>query len=443
MANTLDDLLQVARELRDDVRKGVTHAVSAGAPSVPGATVATTVSTPATAPAAVAPPALPMPQAPAGLSLIQAGLSKLSNQLADILWQVSAIRAQPIAPAPRQPAQPKTTPPPPSTGSQVLQGLAKGPAAVLVLFGAVERALSSFGAQLSRFVSLANPAAVQRLNLVMADMQAVVGRALVPVLERVTLIVRKMADAFASLSPLAQRFIAGAAAGAGLALVVSGITVAVKALLASFGPLPLIIGAVASALIGVAGSMASGEQIGKAFSGVLRAVGTVIEVLARAVIPLVEGVVTPALEALANAFGWLAKQIQSFLSFLGLVDEYEPEKKSSVGAAVRQAQFSDLSSFASRQYQSAYQGASSDIPRAQLGELKGIRSGIDGLPDRLADRLNPITPGTPGTGTQRDKGRRIVGSAAAGAAIGSVVPVIGTGLGAAVGGLVGIMRELF
>lgn len=314
-------------------------------------------------------------------------------------------------------------------------GLTRGVSSLVNIFGSVERAVVSFGNQLTKFVGQANPAAVIRFQIAVADLQAVIGRALLPVMNQVTAVVRYLADAFASLSPKTQQFVAALAGGAGLGAVFGGLAAAASALIKVLGPWPAIFGAVAGVLAGMLTQTERGRELFRAMGSVLSSLAGVIEGV---LVPVLR-FVTPLVELLAIGLAQLADVIHGILDFIGLAEDVKPN--ASVGAAVRRANIGSIESFQQRNVQSAYSGGISDIPRESLGELKGIRSGIDKLPDRLAERMRDRT--TPGRGTPGDAGRRWIGSAAAGAAIGSFVPGVGTALGGAVGGLVGIMRELF
>lgn len=442
-------------------------------------------------------------------------------------------------------------PPAPAGGGGFLAGLSGGLQAVARFAGTAQSAVFGLAGTLSRFVGQANPAAVVRLNMAMADLQAVVGRALQPVLERVTGVVRTLADAFVSLSPAAQKLVTGIAAGAGLAAVLVGVVRGAKLLTAVLGGWPAVLGAVAAAFVGVAASMDSGRELGRAFSQVLRVVGTAVEVIARAVVPVVSAVLVPALGVLARVlaavgsvvgsvvrglgpalsavgtvagvlarvlggvlsalspvlatvgrlagslaaalggvagvlgavvsavagvlgsalttlvhvlghalapalevvaslvegvgllFTWLAERLQDVTEALGFGrSDYRPDARSSVGAAARQAQFSGLQEFANRAYASAFgAGSPSDVPKAQLGELRGIRGGIDRLPDRLADAIGRRGDGTPGGGTAAG---RVGRSAAVGAGFGfAIAGPAGAIPGAGVGFAVQTLREIF
>lgn len=273
-----------------------------------------------------------------------------------------------------------------AANKKYIEGISSGLSKITSVATAAQSALFSFGNQIAGFVALANPVAVMRFTQAMQDFQAVIGRALTPVLDRVTTMIRQLGDAFASLSPTAQSLIGGLAMGGGLAGVFAAVSFAVKGLLLAFGPIPLIVGAVTSALAGLLTTSASGAKLMAAFNSVLAAAGTIFEALAGVVLPLVETaleLVTPLLEAFASALSYVGSVVREVLSALGLTSaaSYNPTAKSSVGAAVRTAGMSDLSSFATKNYTSAYSGsaAAQDVPKESLNKLGEIKISLDNL----------------------------------------------------------------
>lgn len=77
---------------------------------------------------------------------------------------------------------------------------------------------ASISSSVGRFVELYNPAAIIRFELAVKDLNAVLGRALMPLLERFTVVIRQIGNAIAGLSPGGTKMIAVlAAVGVGLA----------------------------------------------------------------------------------------------------------------------------------------------------------------------------------------------------------------------------------
>jgi hypothetical protein len=99
-------------------------------------------------------------------------------------------------------------------------------------FAALQRGISAVQSQIVSFVQFANPAAVIRFKLAWEDLQGVIGRALAPVLQTVTLIVQRLADYLHAASGPAKGLIAAmAASGVVFAAVTGGIVGMTGALL--------------------------------------------------------------------------------------------------------------------------------------------------------------------------------------------------------------------
>ncbi|AMV24594.1 hypothetical protein VT84_09375 [Gemmata sp. SH-PL17] len=261
-----------------------------------------------------------------------------------------------------------------------LTGLTTGAGKLLGVFAALEKSVTSFGSALARFVGQASPVTIMRWNQALADAQAVIGRALIPILERMTGAVRAVADAFVNLSPQAQRLLTGLGVGAGLGAAIGGIVVAVKAAIAVFGGVPVAIGALVAAFVGVASTMDSGKSIFEAFKAALGGAVSVIEALALAITPLIDFVITPVLRHLAEEANKAAVALRDFVNDVREMvgKDKLPENKSSVGAAVRGAQIGDIQSYINRAYTSAFSaGVGKSVEEKQLEELKGIRAVID------------------------------------------------------------------
>lgn len=557
MAATLDDVVGAIRSIHIDVAGAIAHLTAPAttttpppltppptptlpAPTLPTPTPIPTPPTPTPTPIPTPPiptpptpptptpiptPTPPTPPGPpswiAALNLPD-WMTRIRKMLEDLSANVLAIRL--IAMRPSAATSPTSGPPAPTPPLAPAIGdpfadFRRGASSLVTTLGDVSKAIIGMGNEFASFVAKSNPAAVIRFRLAVDDLQAVFGRALEPAFERVTLIVRKLADAFISLSPLAQQFAGGAAAGAALGTVVVAITAVVKSLIASLGPLPIIFGALAGALAGVAGTMSTIGELSKALDAVFQAFGQTIEAMAKVIVPIAASILVPAfnliagvmkfvgavaeslanvaipvligklflliqakvlagiaattlaghiqglraslqaaiavvsgflkafaiglilqpilnallpvINALGEAFSWLGDMLTRLLETIGLASkkEYDPNAKSSTGAAVRSAQFEGIESFANKQYTSAL-GGSTSIPSEQLKTQREILAEIRG---RHA-----------GEGSGADRARGVAKSTAAGAIAGSFVPIPGaTAVGAAVGFTIGIIRELF
>lgn len=336
------------------------------------------------------------------------------------------------APAPAPAAAP---------GSGLMAGLTNGPARILAMFGALEKAITSFGGQVARFVSQASPAHMLKWNMAIADLQAVIGRALLPVMERLTQMVRKLADAFVNLSPEAQKLAVGLGVGSGLGAAIAGVAAAAKLLMATFGRVPVLIGTLVASFVGVMTTMDSGRSLMKAFNGLLRATITLFESLARVLVPLLDYGLTPVLDALAGAIQDVSAAVESLVDAARSLFGLEPVSRtdrSSVGAAVRGAQIGDVQGFINRAYTSAFQGGVNSIEAQQLEELKGLRRDI---------RERGIVPGTDTFGSARRPlaavDRAVGGDGSIGRGLGAALDLSLGPLTAPVRGVVSGLRSLF
>jgi hypothetical protein len=176
------------------------------------------------------------------------------------------------------------------------------------------------------FVQKANPGAVMRFQLAVDDLQAVIGRAMVPTLNRLTQTVRTIANAFAGLSANGQTLIASVAAGT-VGLVAFGAAALLVQTVMTGGLLP-ILSAVAGALGGfafVSGSLQPVfERLTAVFSGVADRVGAVIARFAGSdafagimtalgeVVALVVDVAASVADALMPAFDAILQGIAAF-----------------------------------------------------------------------------------------------------------------------------------
>lgn len=261
-----------------------------------------------------------------------------------------------------------------------------------------DRMMSVMGQQLTRFVSLANPAAVTRFNIALDNAMSAMGRIFLPVLERFTAMIQSLGNAIESLSPQAKALIGALAVGGGLATMFAGIAAAVILLVKVLGGWMSIILLVVSVVAGVMTTMSEGKEMMGAFQGALKAVGTVIEILTQIFVvvflPVIKGVaevIRQVAMAIADIIRWLARQV-------GIeVPDFDPNKKQAM--AVRQSNITDLKSFANRAYSTAFGGAASDVNGMILTEnqkqtkiLEQIRDKGEGGPG--TDRAkNPTTQG--------------------------------------------------
>lgn len=145
-------------------------------------------------------------------------------------------------------------------------------------FNVLGSTLGAVNAHVTNFVRLANPGAVLRFNLALADTQAVIGRALTPLLNQLTTVLRGVGNAIAGLDGGGQKLIASIVAGT-IGLVAFGGAMLLVQTIATGGILPVItalVGAFGGAafVMGSVGGVV--EEIGAIFTGVFNKLGGVI-----------------------------------------------------------------------------------------------------------------------------------------------------------------------
>lgn len=178
--------------------------------------------------------------------------------------------------------------------------LAKSGVALNAFGDVFTKVISSMGQQLTRFVQLANPAVVMRFNIAVENAMSAVGRIAVPVLERFTVVVQKLGNAIESLNPQTKQLIGGLAAGSGLAGALSAVAVGVSFVIRALGGWVTALVTVGAMFAGVALTMSSGQQIAGAFNGVLKQFGSLLEVVAKAVVPIVASGIVPVLQSVGK-----------------------------------------------------------------------------------------------------------------------------------------------
>jgi hypothetical protein len=259
-------------------------------------------------------------------------------------------------------------------------------AALGAFTGTFDRVISSLGGGMTRFVQQANPAAVYRFTQAVENATSAVGRVLLPVLERFTVMVQQIGNAIESLSPQAKQLIGGLAGGAGLAGAVGALAVAGRAALAALGPVGAAVALIGGAVAGVMATSASGKALTESFSNLLRAFGSIIEVVTDALLPVVESALVPAFESLAQVMADVADGASALRDavrgLMGLEPKsYDPSARTAL--ATRPAQMGDLRGLSNRAYTSAYNSGSASLAsrhyseaRRQTDLLREIRNGL-------------------------------------------------------------------
>lgn len=215
-------------------------------------------------------------------------------------------------------------------------------------------AIAGLGQQMAHFVRSASPGTVMLFNNVLEDMNAVIGQALKPVLEVVTVVARTFADTLTLLVPI------GGAVALGL-----------KPLVGAFGAFMETIGRVFHVVRRLADQLA---PMWNAMSGaiyeVMKAIQPLVDLLIDglgAAMLEVQGVFVTALttvvpyvsafaRAMADFIAWMVKGTRVFLAMLGisLPDESGSRPGGSVGAAAKSANIGSVDSALQKALTSAF-----------------------------------------------------------------------------------------
>jgi phage-related protein len=162
----------------------------------------------------------------------------------------------------------------------------------------VQQGIGAVTSKFGEFVNAWNPSEMNRFRFAVTDMNAAIGRALTPTLEKFTLIVRTVGDAIASAGAPGQKLVAALAVAAVSMVTMTAATFAFSSAVnsATFG-LSALIGAVVGLGAGMAFVMKpTGElkeilsQVGNVISTVMNVVGQGAQAIAQAVGPAIQSV---------------------------------------------------------------------------------------------------------------------------------------------------------
>lgn len=207
-------------------------------------------------------------------------------------------------------------------------------------FEQLNRAISAVQSQIVSLVSYANPAAVMRFQMAWEDLQGVLGRILMPILNSVTLIVQELANYINAASGPAK----------GLILVLGGVGVATATVVGLFAGLTAAmvvfqvvtaaatggLSAIAGAIGGILGAVTAGGAVGaglalalsplKKLQEIIEKIGNVatraFDQLGTAIFPVLEAMVDGfmnALGPLSNAFTAIVAAMGPVISIIGSV----------------------------------------------------------------------------------------------------------------------------
>lgn len=247
---------------------------------------------------------------------------------------------------------------------------AKASIALDAFVNTLERSITSLGKQMTQFVALANPAVVMRFNMALQNAMSAIGRIFIPVLEKLGSVIQQIGNAIESLDPTTKKLIAGLAGGAGLLAAFAAVTKGISILAAIFtgGWLGILI-KVSMIFLAIFSSMSEGKEITKAFDGVLKAVGSVIQVLAHVFAVVFVPIIKLVISVIRSAVELIAIVIRKLASMLGIdIPDFNPNAKTA--QAVRQSQMTDIRGIANRAYTQTFGGAASNVQDNILAESK-------------------------------------------------------------------------
>lgn len=189
-------------------------------------------------------------------------------------------------------------------------GMIAGAVGELVKFGEAARSLqapmtalnATLGAvtgQIAGLVGKLNPIYVQKFNVAVDDLQATIGRLLIPTLQAATAAVREIGSTFNGLGAGGQALVRGLAGGAA-ALAAFGAAAAAAVTVATVGIGPTL-AAVGAAVAGAVASTAELRPVMRELSGIL---GGVMEAAGKALLSLAPAV-GPLVDSLKGLAGWL------------------------------------------------------------------------------------------------------------------------------------------
>jgi hypothetical protein len=292
-------------------------------------------------------------------------------------------------------------------------GLLQAPVVAVVdaLKGMVA-SVGAVGSAVSEFVRLSNPVYVQKFNMAMEDLTAVIGKALTPLLITSTRFVRDVADAFTLLStPIAKLLQSGLKPLEG---VFGEMFKMAAPLLSVFGTLMEVVGQIA-------------RPFAKLGEIMFKIAAFPIEITFNVLAKAVELVMAP-LTVLARLFGDLmdaiGKSIDRVMNWVRDLLGIKSLEGKSVGAAVRPATFSSVEEYGKRAQQAAFSlgtAAGPEVRTANVAEMlyKYVTEKMweDGskkmfeMARGIIEAIQKLVPDVPSVGkigdAGRDAGRRL------------------------------------
>ncbi len=269
----------------------------------------------------------------------------------------------------------------------VIQGVIGALGHVVGAFGEVKNAITSLGNAVAPFVKMANPGLVQKFTMASDDLTAVMGRALIPIMEFATQNVRMFADAFMALSgPLSRAFSSR----------LGEISKMFQSLFRTLEPVIDVLGAVWDAVSAIARPlMILGGILQKSILFPLELGLRLIAELMKPVLGLIEAFATlfgDLMEIISSALDKVLQDIRDFFGIKTIAGK-------SVGAAVRPASIGSIEDYGKRAQQAAFSlgtagsaaeqtsSAAKEILAVMKAAWQVIKAFIDSLPTKPSEAV--------------------------------------------------------
>lgn len=277
------------------------------------------------------------------------------------------------------------------TWAQLKIGLSAAASMATLAADTLGRLTGAISNQMGAFVKMYSPVAMIRFGLAVDDLNAAIGRAILPTFEKMTSLVRALGDGISSLSGPAKTLLAGTlAAAVGITVMTAAVFALDAALNLATAGLPAIIAAVVGGLGGLAFAMkdmaaVQGPLMKLWESGVrvFDAVGAAAAKLFVFLAPAAEtlfGVIGKAFEFLANAAGPAVEAMTPLFQLLGAVGQSIGQLVAAVAPALMQL-FKSVAAMA---------GATLPILGTLAGAFTSILGGLTQVTGAILQAVSPL-----------------------------------------------------
>lgn len=302
-------------------------------------------------------------------------------------------------------------------GSIPIIGDLLGP--MLSAFAAMPALINSITESLVSFAAKASPGHVKMLQIAVEDVQAVIGRSFIPVLEMLRDGVRLVGNAIATLIPTSDEV---RSALNGLFGSLSGFGGQIRDMLTRVGPMVHRffvegLGQIGAAMSRVMSYVSGVMEFWTAIYEVYQVVQEAVEPLRELLSPLREAMgmgsgfsmLGKIFHAVASAVSYAAHSLRSFLSMIGLVSATAAQGTvtTSVGASAQRATIGGIDEYQKHLQESAYsmpgQATMAQVPStvAQISTtLTTISDALRNLPAALARAIRDAATGQAGSAAQ-------------------------------------------